>query len=269
MIKCEHCDKEFLSYQALKRHHESKHTTLKLNIPKEKLMKPSERRIASKNRDRKIKLGIFLAVIIASAAAIGYLAISSSLFSPSSSGGHSGSTSSWVGRQAPNFSLAEVNGSGTFTLSSYAGKSNVLLFFNEGLDCSPCLQQMQDLSNDYAKFSAMNIIVVAITTDTASGLYQWAQSNQVNHLVVLSDSGLTVSNSYRALGSNVSMMSQRDGHTFVLVGTSGIIKWRADYGPGTMFVPDSTILNNCQNGLATATRETSSLSRSSSSSSTS
>ncbi|MHB8568489.1 MAG: redoxin domain-containing protein [Nitrososphaerales archaeon] len=267
MVKCEHCDKEFPSYQALKQHHQSKHATLKFNIPKEKLMKPSERRIASKNRDRKIKLGIFIAVIIVSAAAIGYLAISSSLFSPSPAGGDSGPTSAWVGRQAPNFSLAEVNGSGTFTLSSYTGKVNVLLFFNEGLDCSPCLQQMQDLSNDYAKFSALNIIVVAITTDTASGLYQWAQSNQVNHLVILSDSGLTVSNSYRTLGSNVSMMSGRDGHTFILAGASGIIKWRADYGPGTMFVPDSTILNNCQNGLSTVTTESSSLARSSSSSS--
>ncbi len=237
MPKCRICKKRFSTLSALNEHHKAVHQSAKFVAP-------------SGNTDYRKFVALIIIIVIA-ASVIGYLAISSSLASSSSHGG-SDAVSPWGGRQAPSFSLPEVNGSSTFVLSSYELKSNVLLFFNEGLDCSPCLQQMQDLSNDYASFRALNVIVVAITTDTASGLYQWSQANQVNNIVILSDQGLTVSKLYNALGSNVSMMSGRDGHTFVLVSTSGVIKWRADYGPGTMFVPDSQVLTNVKQALTIA-----------------
>lgn len=243
MPKCKICKKKFSSLTALSDHHKSVHRSVRFAAP-------------SSNTDFR-KFVTLIIIIVIAASVIGYLAISSSLASSSSHGG-SGALSAWVGRRAPSFSLSEVNGSGTFTLSNYASKSNVLLFFNEGLDCSPCLQQMQDLSNDYASFKALNVVVACITTDSASSLYQWTQANQVNNIAVLSDSGLTVSNLYNALGSNVSMMSGRDGHTFILVSPSGVIKWRADYGPGTMFVPDSQILTNVKQALTTASISSSS-----------
>ena len=152
--------------------------------------------------------------------------------------------------QAPDFTLPMVNGS-TFHLSDYKGKSNVLLFFNEGLDCAPCLNQIIDLDNDSNEFKSRNILVVAISTDPQSSLAQWATLNKISNVLVLSDQNLSVDSTYKTLGSNVSMMpGTRAGHTFVLVDTSGLIKWRDDYGPDVMYVKDKDIISTIMQVLA-------------------
>ena len=93
--------------------------------------------------------------------------------------------------------------------------------------------------------------LVAITGDSKANLAQWAQNNNVSHIIVLSDQNLSVDKLYNTLGSNVSMMpGTKGGHTFVLVNPSGIIRWRADYGPGMMYVPDAEIYSNVARALS-------------------
>lgn len=156
----------------------------------------------------------------------------------------------WVGRNAPDFSLAIANGGGTFTLSAERGQQNVLLFFNEGLGCSPCLGQMQQLDSDAAQFQALNVLVVSITGDSLSDMATWAQNSHVTHTVVLADPTLAVCNNYDTTGPAVSMMpGSAPGHTFILVDLHGVVQWRADYGPTDMSVPDSQILQAVQSAL--------------------
>ncbi len=191
------------------------------------------------------KTVVFLVVVIAAVAAIGY-SIGSRPSSPSDADG----VSAWVGRQAPTFTLPEVNGS-TFRLSDYLGRGNVLLFFHEGLSCPPCLQQTVDLDKDYESFRGLNTTIVAITTDSQSSLGQWVKLNGVTHLLVLSDRNQSVDRLYNTLGYNVSMMpGTSPGHTFILVDPSGTIKWRADYGPGRMYVQDSEVVSSVTKALA-------------------
>lgn len=61
---------------------------------------------------------------------------------------------------------------------------------------------------------------------------------------VLSDPDLAVSRAYDA--NKYGMMGDmRDGHSFVLVGPDGTIRWRADYGGApdyTMFLPTDKVL---------------------------
>ena len=48
------------------------------------------------------------------------------------------------------------------------------------------------------------------------------------------------------------MGTSRDGHTFILVGPDGVIRWRADYGgpPNyTMYLPVDALLADIQQGL--------------------
>lgn len=147
-----------------------------------------------------------------------------------------------TGSVAPDFTLPDVSG-GTFTLSAYRGRSNVLLFFNEGLSCSPCLSQMQDLDQLNPQFTQMKVLVVSITGDQASQLASWAHSGGPQYGKVLSDQSLTVSKAYDTTGADVSMMpGTAPGHTFFLVDLSGVIKWRADYGPSNMYVPNDQII---------------------------
>lgn len=163
---------------------------------------------------------------------------------------HAGQPSNWVGRAAPDFTLAVANGPGSFTLSSEQGQKNVLLFFNEGLSCSPCLVQMEQLDAHAGQFQPLNVVVVSITGDSLASMQTWSSNSQTLHTVVLADPTLGVSNAYDTTGPAVSMMpGTAPGHTFILVDTHGVVQWRADYGPSDMSVPDSEILQAVQNAL--------------------
>ena len=157
----------------------------------------------------------------------------------------------WVGRTAPDFTLASANPGGSFTLSSDRGQTNVLLFFNEGLSCSPCLAQMEQLDSDSSQFQALNVQVVSITGDSLDSMMSWTQNSRVVHTEVLADPTLSVSNTYDTTSAAVSMMpGTAPGHTFILVGSNGVVLWRADYGPSDMSVPDSQILQGVQGALS-------------------
>ncbi len=144
-----------------------------------------------------------------------------------------------VGQEAPQFELNSVVDGSTFNLANFANKSDVLIFFNEGLSCSPCLQQMVDMDKNYSTFSQMGLTVVSITTDSPSSLGTWAHNSGIANMMVLSDSSARVDNEYGTTGANVGSMhpGMTPGHTFILVGKDGKILWREDYGTATMYVP--------------------------------
>ena len=163
---------------------------------------------------------------------------------------NSGQPTGWVGRQAPDFSLPIANGGGTFSLASERDHQNVLLFFNEGLSCSPCLTQMQQVDSAYSTWHSLNVMAVSITGDSEGSMTQWAQNSNVVHTDVCADPSLTVSNDYDTTGASVSMMpGEAPGHTFILVNENGTVIWRADYGPSDMSVPMSDIIQNVENAL--------------------
>ena len=144
-----------------------------------------------------------------------------------------------VGQEAPQFQLASVVNGSTFNLANYANKSDVLLFFNEGLSCTPCQRQMVDIDNDYSAFRQMGLTVDSIKTDTPSSLGIWAHNNGISNMMVLADPSSQVDNEYTTTGANVGSMhpGMTPGHTFILVGKDGKVLWREDYGTSTMYVP--------------------------------
>jgi peroxiredoxin Q/BCP len=82
-----------------------------------------------------VKLIAFVLIVVIAIGVVGYVAMTPK---------EQASRKIGIGATAPDFSLPDTSG-GTFRLSDYRGKSNVLLFFNEGLACDPCLSQMRDL----------------------------------------------------------------------------------------------------------------------------
>lgn len=153
-----------------------------------------------------------------------------------------------IGANAPAFDLAASTG-GRVSLASYRGKS-VLLYLQEGLTCQPCWDQLTALEKDSAQVKAAGIdAIVSITTDPADLIAQ-KTGDMGLHTPVLSDPTLAVSRSYHA-NSYGMMGTSRDGHTFILVGPDGTIRWRADYGGApkyTMFVQPSQILADLRAG---------------------
>ena len=218
-------------------------------------VQPAPRKAAGGERSRMPRL-IATSAAVAVVAIAGLYFLSASHHSSATSGtnGSGGYTyavgSPGPGDQAPGVKLPATSG-GSFDLASYRGKKPVLLYFQEGLTCQPCWDQIVSIQKDEAKFRALGIgLIVSITTDPLGDIKQKA-SDEGLHIPVLSDQGGQVSDSYSA--RNFGMMGHdRDGHSFVVVGTNGTILWRADYGGApefTMFVPDDVLLAQLKAGL--------------------
>jgi peroxiredoxin Q/BCP len=153
-----------------------------------------------------------------------------------------------VGQTASGFTLASASG-GTVSLSAYRGKT-VLLYFHEGLGCQPCWDQIRDLTKNWSQFQAAGVDdLVTITTGAANLVAQKMHDDGLS-ATALSDPDLSVSQAYQA--NQYGMMGTgSDGHSFVLVGPTGVIQWRADYGGApnyTMYVAPSQLLTDLKNG---------------------
>lgn len=154
-----------------------------------------------------------------------------------------------TGQTAPAFTLSASTGK-QISLSDYRGK-NVLLYFQEGLTCQPCWDQITDLEKSAAKVKAVGIDqIVSITTDPADLITRKTKDMGLS-TPVLSDPDLKVSKQYEA--NQFGMMgASRDGHSFLLVGPDGTIHWRADYGGApdyTMYVAVDKLLADLKAGV--------------------
>jgi len=153
------------------------------------------------------------------------------------------------GEQAPAIRLPSTGGS-TFDLATLRGKT-VLVFFQEGIACEPCWTQIKAIESNMPQFRALGIeTMVSITSDPLDALKQKVADEGLS-TPVLSDPSLAVSRTYHA--NQYGMMGESsDGHTFLVVGTDGRIKWRANFGGApnyTMYVPISTLLADMKEGL--------------------
>lgn len=156
------------------------------------------------------------------------------------------------GRTAPDIQLASTDGT-TFDLAALRGEQ-VLLYFQEGIGCQPCWDQIKDIEKDPRGFRALGINrVVSITTNPLDALRQKATDEGIK-TPVLADPTLRVSRAYHA--NDYGMMGDTtDGHSFVLVDPQGMIVWRADYGGEpdfTMYVPPSNVVADLRKALSTA-----------------
>ncbi len=153
------------------------------------------------------------------------------------------------GKAAPAIQLPSTDGS-TFDLAALRG-TTVLLYFQEGLMCQPCWDQIKDIEKDPAQLQALGIDhMVSITTDDLDLLRQKVADEGLT-TPVLSDPDLAVSKAYNA--NRYGMMgTSRDGHTFIVIGPDGQIRWRADYGGApkfTMYIPAPDLFADIRAGL--------------------
>ena len=156
------------------------------------------------------------------------------------------------GRAAPGFRLASTAG-GAFHLAETRG-STTLLYFMEGVMCQPCWDQLKDIERNFERFRALGIDrIVSIDCDSV-GVSRRKLADEGLSSDVLFDPHRVMleyrTNEYGMMGDGMS------GHSFVLVGPDGVIRWRADYGGRetgyTMYVPVESLLLDIREGLARA-----------------
>ena len=154
------------------------------------------------------------------------------------------------GEPAPPVNLATATGE-PFSLADYRGKEQVLLYFQEGLMCQPCWDQIVAIEQELPTFRALGIgPIVSITGDPLDLIAQKVSDEGIRS-PVMSDPDFSVSDSYDARSYGM-MGGQMAGHSFILVGKDGKVRWRADYGGPpdfTMFVPVDALLDDLRAGL--------------------
>ncbi|MBI4225894.1 redoxin domain-containing protein [Candidatus Roizmanbacteria bacterium] len=130
------------------------------------------------------------------------------------------------GTDAPNFSLPTTTGS-TISLADYKGK-DVLLFFNEGVMCSPCWQEVSRLERYRADFDNLNAVIIPISVDDQQ---TWDPILKEEKIVtpILIDAERKVATAYKVLGTPSSMHDDRPGHTYVHITPEGKIHASVDF----------------------------------------
>lgn len=164
------------------------------------------------------------------------------------------SASPGVGEMAPGFNLPSADGK-NIKLSDYQGKKNVLIYFNEGMTCDPCIQQMPELEKYMSDFDKLNVQLLYVAFDPPNDLHAAMEKYNIK-APLLSYNTASTERDYNLTQYSMAM-ERRAGHTFVLVGTDGKIIWRKDYWPGygmmvpggLMFVKGSDILSEVKQAL--------------------
>jgi len=156
------------------------------------------------------------------------------------------------GEKAPQIMLPATDG-GTFDLAAQRGKST-LLYFQEGLMCQPCWDQITDLEPRMGELRKLGVDqLVSITSDPVDAIEQKVVDEGID-IPVLSDEDLAVSRAYET--NLYGMMGEAyNGHSFILVGPDGRIRWRADYGGDPnyfMYIPVPNLLADMREGMDAA-----------------
>ena len=133
-------------------------------------------------------------------------------------------TTSWVGKEAPDFSMPDVNGK-EVKLSSFRGKYVLVDFWASW--CGPCRSENPNLVNAYNQFKNKNFAVLGVSLDRPGQKDKWIQAIKDDKLAWTNISDLQYWN------SSVVALYGFDGIPFnVLVDPQGKVIAESLRGPG-------------------------------------
>lgn len=121
------------------------------------------------------------------------------------------------------FRLASTSGA-SVSLGDFAGRS-VLLYFNEGVGCDACFYQAAKLEAD-GGLAKSGVTLLPVVMNTAEQVKPELKRFGVRTPYLLDPAG-TTSRAYDTLGTG--HHADLPGHSFVLVGPDGDVRWRGDY----------------------------------------
>lgn len=143
------------------------------------------------------------------------------------------------GSDAPNFSLPSTTGN-TISLADYKGK-HVLLFFNEGVMCSPCWQEISRLERFKDDFNELNTVIIPVSVDDQKTWDPILKEERITTPILI-DTDRKVTAMYKALGTPSSMHDDRAGHTYIHITPDEKIHSSADFP--NMNVPTNDLIEH-------------------------
>lgn len=129
-----------------------------------------------------------------------------------------------TGKKAPDFTLMDHNGEAV-TLSDFAGRSNVLVYFYPKAMTPGCTVQAQGLRDTVAELAAHDVVVLGISPDPVKRLAKFVERDELN-FQLLSDEDHAVADAYGAWGPKKFMGREFDGilRTSYLVDKAGDLR---------------------------------------------
>jgi mycoredoxin-dependent peroxiredoxin len=124
-----------------------------------------------------------------------------------------------VGDRAPDFSLASTSGQ-TVTLSSFRGKSSVLLAFFPLAFTSVCTAELCEFRDHFDEFGGKGVTVLPISVDSVPTLAEFKSKHQLK-TDMLSDFRRDATNAYGTLIPE-KYFSNR---AYFLIDKDGIVRW--------------------------------------------
>ena len=103
-----------------------------------------------------------------------------------------------TGDKAPDFTLQDAFGK-SFKLSSYKGKTPVIVYFYPKAGTSGCTKEACGIRDDWSKFKQNNIPVLGISTDDKPAIKKFIDDYNLN-FPLLSDADKKVSKEYGVVG---------------------------------------------------------------------
>ncbi|HEX2865691.1 MAG TPA: peroxiredoxin [Ignavibacteriales bacterium] len=108
-----------------------------------------------------------------------------------------GNTPLKEGQKAPDFTLMDAYGK-SYTLSSFAGNTPVVLYFYPKAGTPGCTTEACGIRDDLSKFRKNNITVLGVSVDSKGAIKKFIDKYQLN-FPLLSDSNKDVSKTYGVL----------------------------------------------------------------------
>ena len=139
-------------------------------------------------------------------------------------------TSDVAGQAAPGFTLPSTDGR-IVSLGDLRG-GDVLLYFNEGVGCDVCFDQMAQIESA-GVFDGSDLTVLPVVVNDVASVQQQLERFGIR-TPFLVDPQKEIAAAYDTLGRG--HHADLPGHTFVLVDETGSIAWRGDY-PGMWVDP--------------------------------
>ncbi len=135
-----------------------------------------------------------------------------------------------VGAAAPAVTGTDVVTGKTVSSRELAGKP-ILYYLSEGVMCQACLVQIQALQQQAAAIRSGGLQLVSVTNDDAGTLAQAAHDYKIT-TPLLADESRSIVKSFGVLGgipAGVGMHRDTADHTFILVDSSGKVRFVKDY----------------------------------------
>ena len=124
-----------------------------------------------------------------------------------------------VGEAAPDFTAASTSGQNV-SLSSFRGKSNVLLAFFPLAFTGTCTKELVCFNEDFDQFSGRGVEILPISVDSVPSLREFKNKLQTK-TELLSDFKRDVSRAYGVLNED-RFYSNR---AYFLIDKAGVVRW--------------------------------------------